>query len=521
MKIWLKRTPVLVIGGLLFAIISGCAPSVMGGGEEKVQVVATTPIIADLAKNVAGERAKVNSLVPLSGDPHTYELSLRDVRDIVYADVAFSNYMLLEEQNIIKALDANLPDGVENIALAEASVKYAAEIIPLVENVNLDTIWLGLRVIGTGIEHGASRSSTVELKATNASGPGQVSGYLTETFGNPRIYFNSADGFNSGNGYREDTATLPVSAHTHMSWGFSKAGIYEIDFQSKLILSEDKKPISMGSGTLHFAVGVDPHKIAEKQGRMVLDSGHADLSVDLETGQIVVAVDDEHGGGKLHQYGLDEVLISVPNKAITQVPVGGDFRFLGKAGSDIYQLPQAVLGKHVHGEIDPHLWQNVRNAQSYVQVIRDELIKVDPAGASEYRKNAEEYLTELVALDEYLVDKTNSIPKSNRYLVTTHDAFGYLAKAYDLEVAGFMAPNPAVEPSVSQRRKLQETISNLGVKAVFLEPNLLVQSNELSLIAEDYGIRVCPILSDSFTKGVNSYVELMEFNADSLAECLA
>ena len=48
-----------------------------------------------------------------------------------------------------------------------------------------------------------------------------------------------------------------------------------------------------------------------------------------------------------------------------------------------------MLGKHVHGEIDPHLWQDVRNAMSYTELIRDTLIERDPAGAKEYRANAD------------------------------------------------------------------------------------------------------------------------------------
>ena len=54
-------------------------------------------------------------------------------------------------------------------------------------------------------------------------------------------------------------------------------------------------------------------------------------------------------------------MIEVPNAALHEVPPDPSMRFLGRAGDLIHQLPQAVLGKHVHGEIDPHLWQDVGN----------------------------------------------------------------------------------------------------------------------------------------------------------------
>ncbi|WP_338013554.1 metal ABC transporter solute-binding protein, Zn/Mn family [Saccharothrix sp. ALI-22-I] len=67
---------------------------------------------------------------------------------------------------------------------------------------------------------------------------------------------------------------------------------------------------------------------------------------------------------------------------------GGGFAFLGAPGGSVHQLPQVVLGKHVHGEIDPHLWQDVRNARAYAEVIRDALCTADPDGAEIYDRNA-------------------------------------------------------------------------------------------------------------------------------------
>jgi anchored repeat ABC transporter substrate-binding protein len=180
-----------------------------------------------------------------------------------------------------------------------------------------------------------------------------------------------------------------------------------------------------------------------------------------------------------------------------------------------------VLGRHVHGEIDPHLWQDVGNAQSYVELIRDTLIGVDPAGTADYRRNADAYLAELTELDTYVANTIRSIPPANRYLVTTHDAFAYLAHAYGIPVAGFVTPNPATEPSLADRIKLTEAIRNLRVRAVFLEPNLRARSSTLVQVAQEQDVRVCPIYGDTFDGAVDTYVRMMRFNADSLKECLS
>ncbi|SOD62887.1 anchored repeat ABC transporter, substrate-binding protein [Streptomyces zhaozhouensis] len=510
----------LAVVAALALTVGGCGGLATPPDDGRLSVVTTTGILADLAGRVGGDLVDVESLVPEGGDPHSHEPTLRDVRDIVYADAAFSNYLMLEEQNLIRALDANLPDGVPNISLAERATKYAAEIIPLVENVNLDTIWLGLRVRGTGEELGATRSSEVRLKATGLEGPGELIGYLTETFGEPTVFFDSSDGFDAGDGYEADTALLPPDAHTHMSWAFTEPGVYRLDMEAEAVPTPQTRPVPLGETTVTFAVGVDPHAVPGMESATVLDSGHADVAVDLDSEGLHLYADPEGDHGHQEVHAPAETVVEVPNKALTEVPGDPAFRMLGRAGTEIHQLPQAVLGRHVHGEIDPHLWQNVRNAMAYVKIIRDTLIEIDPAHAAEYRANASDYLRELEDVDAYVTETVAEIPASRRHLVTTHDAFGYLGDAYGLDIAGFVTPNPATEPSLAERRRLGETIDNLSVPAVFLEPNLRSRSSTLLQIAEERDVAVCEIYGDAFDEEVTTYAAMMRANADSLRECL-
>ncbi|SNY61462.1 anchored repeat ABC transporter, substrate-binding protein [Paractinoplanes atraurantiacus] len=495
------RRPIAAL--TLLAALAGCTPPpALSAADGRVQVVTTTGILADLVRHVGGDRVLVDSIVPDNADAHAYEPTLRDVRNVVYADLAFSNYLLLEAQNVIKTLDANLPDGVEQISLAEGATKYAAEIIPLVEDVSLDTVWLGLRVAGDGAQLGADRTSDVRLSATGISGPGRLTAYLTESFGNPDVFI--------GSGESDDTAVLPPDAHMHMSWAFTEPGVYRLDLRAQL---EVGRPVPMGEQTVTFAVGVDPHTVPGMAGATVLRNGHTDITADIDSGEIYLLSDD----GRLDPA---RTVIEVPAKALREVPAGPGMRFLGRPGTRVYQLPQAVLGRHVHGEIDPHLWQDVGNAQAYAELIRDSLIEADPAGAAEYRANTDRYLRELTELDDYVRDRIAAIPEPSRYLVTTHDAFGYLAKAYKIVVAGFVTPNPAVEPSLADRRRLTETLRHLRVRAVFLEPNLRARSSTLVEVARQEHVRVCDIYGDAFDDRVTSYVAMMRFNADSLHRCL-
>lgn len=513
-----RRTGAAVTAAL--ALLVGCAPApALVAGTDRLQVVTTTVLLRDMVEQVGGDRVDVVSLVPDGADPHAYEPTLRSARDVVYADVAFSNYALLEEHAIIRTLDANLRDDAVSVSLAEESVKYAAELIPLVEDAGLDTVWLGLRADGDGARHGASRTSQVLVSAVDATGPGDVVAYLTGSFGDTDVYLDSSDGFDAASGYRDDTMTLPVDAHTHLSWAFTEPGVHTLTLRARLQIEPTARPVDLDEATFVFAVGVDPSR-AGRPGATVLDRGHADLTIDLTTDRLAVRHDPEGAGGARTTYTPDEVVVHVPSRALDEVPAGPQFAFLGRPGTPVHQLPQAVLGKHVHGEIDPHLWQDVRNGMAYVQLIRDTLVAADPAGAREYHAQAAAYLRELEQVDADVRATIAQVPPERRHLVTTHDAFGYLAHAYGLDVAGFVTPNPATEASMADRRRLAQTIRSLEVPAVFLEPNLAARASTLTEVAGELGVEVCRLYGDAFDADAPDYAAMMRANADEIRRCL-
>ncbi|MBW3085279.1 hypothetical protein KEM60_01476 [Austwickia sp. TVS 96-490-7B] len=531
-----RRTSGMALLGMLLAL-TGCAvpshtgttPGVVGSydGARPVRVVATTPLIADIVRNVGGDRVQATAMVPIGADPHAYEPGLRAIRDVAYADLALSNYLMLEEHSLIQAVEANIAPGVRHVSLAEGATRHGGQVISLTENAALDTVWLGLRVVGTGQSRGATRASSVRLRATDVEGPGALSAYVTETFGNPRVFFDSGDGITRGDDASDqDSITLPVDAHTHMSWAFTAAGIYRLHLKADLITSRDSTPVPLGTTVVTFAVGVDPHSAVRRPDATVLTREHADLGVDVDTGTMVARVDPARRpgspGGPDGTRTLDpaNVVIDVPTKALAPVPADPAFRFIARPGTEVYQLPQAVLGRHVHGQIDPHLWMDVRNVKAYAHLIRDELQRLDPPGSSTYREHTDRYLRQLDDLDAEVARELAAIPPQRRHLVTTHDSFGYLSHAYDLPVAGVVTPSPATEPSVADRSRLVRTLKDLAVPAVFVSPTELRTRSVLVDVARDMGLKACPLLSDSFTPDVHSYIDLMRFDARSLRTCL-
>jgi manganese/iron transport system substrate-binding protein len=177
-----------------------------------------------------------------------------------------------------------------------------------------------------------------------------------------------------------------------------------------------------------------------------------------------------------------------------------------------------VLEAGDHGTGNPHLWLNVRYAMHYVEVARDALIQVDPAGEAEYGANAQTYLAELEDLDRQVEQSIASIPAERRTLVTFHDAFPYLADRYGLDLVGVAIRSPGQEPSAGEVADLARKISAENVPAVFKEPQF--NARVLELAAKDAGVEVCSLYSDAFQGDVDSYVKLMQFDASELVRCL-
>ena len=170
---------------------------------------------------------------------------------------------------------------------------------------------------------------------------------------------------------------------------------------------------------------------------------------------------------------------------------------------------------------NPHLWLSVDAAREYARTIRNALTEVDPEGAATYKDNYEAFLNQLDDLAEYVEGKLASLPTERRKLVTTHDAFAYMADYMGLEVVGVVAESPGQEPSASDVANLVRTIEELGVPAVFEEPQLGAEASVLERAAEDAGIEVCTLYSDALDDDVPTYIDLIRHNAEEVARCLS
>jgi zinc/manganese transport system substrate-binding protein/manganese/iron transport system substrate-binding protein len=174
----------------------------------------------------------------------------------------------------------------------------------------------------------------------------------------------------------------------------------------------------------------------------------------------------------------------------------------------------------VHEGGNPHLWMDPYNAAEYARVVRNELAAIDPSGGDSYAANLDAYVAEIEEADSYLTEATGRVPEEHRKLITTHDAFGYLADHIGFEITAFVTVGPGQDTSPDDIRAIVEAIEEQGVSAVFTEPQISSESAALEQVARDTGAMICTLYSDSLDDEVSTYIEMMRFNADELARCL-
>lgn len=124
------------------------------------------------------------------------------------------------------------------------------------------------------------------------------------------------------------------------------------------------------------------------------------------------------------------------------------------------------------GHYDPHVWMDVSAWSQCVDVVADELSKLDPPSESDYRQRAEKLRQKLAALHEYGVRAIGSIPAESRVLVTSHDAFNYFGRAYGLEVLGVQGISTESEAGLQRINELVDLLVDKQVKAVFVESSV-------------------------------------------------
>jgi zinc/manganese transport system substrate-binding protein len=176
------------------------------------------------------------------------------------------------------------------------------------------------------------------------------------------------------------------------------------------------------------------------------------------------------------------------------------------------------------GELDPHWWHDPRNVTRAVVRMAEGLVRAAPEREAQVARRTRNYALLVRAVDLEVARCVRSIPPAQRKLVTDHDAFGYFAARYRMQVVGTVIParTTVAQPSAGELARLADTIERERVRAVF--PESSVSADVARAIARQTGadsshVLYADTLGPADSRAAN-YIGMMVANADSIVRGL-
>ena len=192
-------------------------------------------------------------------------------------------------------------------------------------------------------------------------------------------------------------------------------------------------------------------------------------------------------------------------------------------------LDKASLRKppEFDGHFDPHVWMDVKLWSQCVDAVTATMREHDSKHAAEFTERANAYQQKLSKLEDYVRQSIQSIPEQQRVLVTAHDAFGYFARAYGMEVKSVQGISTESEAGVADVNSLVDFLVDRKIVAIFVESS--VSDKGLRAVIEGAGKRGWTVkiggklFSDAMgTAGTyeGTYVGMIDHNATTITRAL-
>ena len=169
-------------------------------------------------------------------------------------------------------------------------------------------------------------------------------------------------------------------------------------------------------------------------------------------------------------------------------------------------------------EVDPHAWQSFNNIRVYIQNITHTLITLRPQHTDEFTQRQQQYLNALNVLENKLLKELADIPQNKRIVVTSHDAFGYLEREFDIRFLAPLGLSIEIEASAQDVANVIDQIREQNVKALFVEninsPRLLER-----IASETNAVIGGRLYSDALSDvdgPAGTYLKMMQHNINSL-----
>lgn len=176
---------------------------------------------------------------------------------------------------------------------------------------------------------------------------------------------------------------------------------------------------------------------------------------------------------------------------------------------------------------DPHVWFDTKLWSSEAEIIANKLSDMDKENKDYYMENLKKYQSELDDLTLYIENRISEIPESKRVLVTAHDAFGYFARQFKMEVRSIQGISTDSEAGTKDISELADFITEKDIKAIFIEssvPKRTIEALQEAVKARGKEVKIGgELYSDSLgdkEHDAETYIKTVKKNVDIIVNSL-
>lgn len=177
--------------------------------------------------------------------------------------------------------------------------------------------------------------------------------------------------------------------------------------------------------------------------------------------------------------------------------------------------------QHSHSALDPHVWQDPNRVLKIIDHLAAELASIYPSEKVEIEKRTKVYKNKIQTLHTEIQKKFSNLPVEARAVVTTHDAFQYYGRAYDIRFFSAMKGTTSSDPSAKQIASLIQLIKKNKIRCLFTEN--AVSGKLMNTLQKETQARLGgKLIADGLSMGTaETYLKMMEHNAEVLLGCFA
>ena len=167
---------------------------------------------------------------------------------------------------------------------------------------------------------------------------------------------------------------------------------------------------------------------------------------------------------------------------------------MARAGKLVYAVTESIPEKdrleppEFAGHWDPHVWGDPILWSKCVVTVVDGLSKADPAGAADYAKRGKAVVASYEAMKAWALQRIATVPRKQRILVTSHDAFNYFGQAFGFQVVAVQGLSTVTEAGLADIAKTVDFIKQKKIKAIFVESS--VNPAAIERVSNDAGVKI-------------------------------